>query len=298
MVVDGRAMVGLFGRALSSGYDQERAVAEWLTSVAGAHWQLSPELRALPADVRWLWDDAATRTAAIVRIAELVGPGGVSAASHAALSSALDVVDQAVRAGLAALGVPPGHARRVRVEAGPVAWAGKTDDDGTIHLSAIALRAYVYQDRLPDAVLRTWVHELLHGRQPSAPTYRLEYTRMPGYEEGMVEGLARSILRRQGIEAIGGTFDYFVAAYRALTSELGVGASHLWRALWDAPPGGVRTAFTDAIVAALARQADVDVSSERLANLRTIADTLFEARRTVWRPDVATLRRTWRSALR
>ncbi len=43
----------------------------------------------------------------------------------------------------------------------------------------------------PERIFHTWVHEALHARRPASPNRKTEYARWPGYEEGMVEGLAR-----------------------------------------------------------------------------------------------------------
>ncbi len=102
--------------------------------------------------------------------------------------------------------------------------------------------------RLPRTARRFWVHESLHARQPFAPDHAAEYRDFSGYEEGLVEGLARSLLRDQlGIREIAGTFEHPVAAYRGLALVLRVDLEQLWRRLWQTPPGAVRAAFPDIV---------------------------------------------------
>jgi hypothetical protein len=246
---------------------------------------LSAPLQCLEEAERLFWGSAAERAA----LFRLSAEGGTAAILR---------VDAAVVAGLAALGLPRGPVRGVAVESAPGMLAGWKDPACTVHLSAEALSAYL-QDGLPDAIARIWVHESLHARQPYAPTYHSEYAAAAGYEEGMVEGLARSVLRdHAGMSALAGTFEYYVTVYLALGDVLDVAVERLWRSLWQAPAGQVRARFPRVLADLTGWPDGRPVDSVTLGRLQAVADRLFDTRRGRWWPDPMELARTWRLAIR
>jgi hypothetical protein len=148
---------------------------------------------------------------------------------------------------------------------------------------------------LPDTSLRTWVHESLHARQPYAPTYHAEYAAAAGYEEGMVEGLARHILRHHaGTDAFVGTFDYYVAAYTALAQVFDIRVEGLWMRLWQEPPGRVREAFPYVLRDLAGNPGGRAVTDAVLQRVRAVADSVFAATRGGQAANPLELARVWR----
>jgi hypothetical protein len=252
---------------------------------------LASELQTLSGDALHLWGDAAERHRALGAILIAWDAGSPE------LPAAVERVDSAVEAGLRVLGLPRGPIRGVRLEPG-LRWAGKKDQDCTLNLSVSAIREYLARKRLPDAVFRTWVHESLHARRVFAPDYRLEYARFSGYEEGLVESLARSILGQQAnVTSIGGTFEYPVVAYRALAVTLGIDVDELCRRLWQVRPGEVRAALWG-VVSDLCRERNgSELTADQRVKLRGLADAVFQSDRSGTSPDMAQLTRTWRLVL-
>ena len=139
-------------------------------------------------DALLLWSDAAARRRAIDAIV------GTFDAGEAGLADAVQWVDDTVVAGLQALGLPRGDIRGlVRINA-TLRPYGEKKPDCELILSGWHIRRLVADTRGPDTTFRTWVHESLHARQPYSERYREEYGPFRG-EEGMVEGLARMLVR-------------------------------------------------------------------------------------------------------
>jgi hypothetical protein len=249
-------------------------------------------LRLLPHAAGRIWTDAEERRRALVAIAQ-----ALDRTDAASLQVAIRHVDDAVVAGLRALGFPRGPIQRVAIERSRMTWAGRKDPACTLWLSADALRRNLRLDR-PDAVFRTWVHESLHARQPFAAGYTPEYRRSPGYEEGLVEGLSCGLLQvAGGFAAIGGSFDYYVAAWRILGELLLTPAYAVWERLWREPPGRVRAQFASVVDDLLQLQGKPAVAINGMARLQGIADTLFSPTRASAVPDSAMIERTWKLVL-
>jgi hypothetical protein len=76
--------------------------------------------------------------------------------------------------------------------------------------------------------MRTSAAERLRGSSPA----RGAASMWRGFEEGMVEGLARSVTgTAAGITVADPSYVYYVEAYRALARVAGIDAERLWRAL-------------------------------------------------------------------
>lgn len=252
-----------------------------------AEHQLPPEFEGLSDDDYLIWADFAERHAALEAVVmawEGVSPG---------LDAAIHRVDRAVVAGLAALRLPRGLVRGVRIESRPTGPSGQKLPNSVLVLVGERMQERLRVRAGADAVFRTWVHESIHARQEYVATASIEYRRFRGYEEGLVEGLTRAVLRQVGIRTLEAQYDYYVAAYGALANVLGCEAEALWRFLWRYPTGGVRTAFTGA-VETLLRMELREASRQRLSG---IADTLFGSDRNTGRADETVLIRLWRSAL-
>ncbi len=172
--------------------------------------QLAPELRALSGDALLLWGDAGERRRALEAILQAWESGSPD------LRAAVERVDQAVAGGLAAVRLPRGPVRDIEIPQ-DVGWAGQKTPSSILRLSGRFLDQALRLDRRPEAIFKTWVHESLHARQSYAPDVATEYSLRRGYEEGMVEGLARVLTRdRAGIDPPGTSYNYYVAAYRSL----------------------------------------------------------------------------------
>jgi hypothetical protein len=243
------------------------------------------DLSSLPPRARHFWTDPPTR-AAVIEAASLLDTRAVAR------------VDDAVVAVLDALEVPRGPVQSVEFRDDSVTWAGRKDPDCTIYLSVRAMRAYLTVG-LPDAVVCTWMHESFHARLPFVVGSAAEYREHSGYEEGLVEGLARSLLRDQlGISEIGGTFEYYVIAYQALALVLGLDLDRLRRRLWQVSPGAVRVAFPGAVTEVYRELRGTVLLPRQMETLRGIADTVFQSKYSASSPDTLELQRLWEIVFR
>ncbi len=120
-----------------------------------------------------------------------------------------------------------------------------------------------------------------------------------GYEEGLVEGMARLICRDMaGMNPVQVSYDYYVTAYRALALVLETSVERLWRELWQHPTGAVRAAFVDVVDRAQRRRPGESLTSAERSRLAGQADAMFGTDRVHRRPDESVLARTWRLAFR
>jgi hypothetical protein len=226
------------------------------------------DLSSLPPRARHFWTDPPTR-AAVIEAASLLDTRAVAR------------VDDAVVAVLDALEVPRGPVQSVEFRDDSVTWAGRKDPDCTIYLSVRAMRAY------------------LTVGLPFVVGSAAEYREHSGYEEGLVEGLARSLLRDQlGISEIGGTFEYYVIAYQALALVLGLDLDRLRRRLWQVSPGAVRVAFPGAVAEVYRELRGTVLLPRQMETLRGIADTVFQSKYSASSPDTLELQRLWEIVFR
>lgn len=126
----------------------------------------------------------------------------------------------------------------------------------------------------PDGIFKTWVHESLHARKPFADPDIVngEYPMYQGYEEGLVEGLARWITRDKAGMVYVSAYASYVRAYEVLAEALGVEMVALWRRLWRYPFGQVRSAFPEEIGRIWYTRTGWRIMEERLQG---VADRLF-----------------------
>ena len=123
---------------------------------------LAPEHRTLAGDPLRLRGDTAERHHALVAILAAWETGSPD------LDRLVARVDAAIIAGPAALGLPRGPVRAVRVVDAAGAWFGHKAPDSTVYLAGDGLRFRILtrERDQPDASFHTWVHESLHARQP------------------------------------------------------------------------------------------------------------------------------------
>jgi hypothetical protein len=252
---------------------------------------LAPELRTLAGDALHLWGDAAERHRALAAILDAWETGRPD------LDALVARVDAAVVAGLAALGLPRGPVRAVRVVNAATRWLGQKVPDCTLLLAGDSLHQLLRSDAAPDAIFRTWVHESIHARQPYVPGARVEQRSARGYEEGMVEGLARFVTQQKaGMHPAGSSYAYYVQAYAALGRILNLEVEALWSRLWHYPTGNVRAAFVATVDDCCGVALGLTGAHHR--RLQTVADTVFCSSRAGARPDPNALVDLWRTVLR
>jgi hypothetical protein len=255
---------------------------------------LAPELQALRGESLRLWGDATQRLSALEAI---VVAWETSAAD---LELAVARVDRAVVDGLQALSLPRGPIREVRIESRGRGWLGHKDADCSLVLDAERMSAVIRDLQRPDTVFRTWVHESLHARQPFAPSVGQEQRRFRGFEEGMVEGLARLVtLENARMTPLASSYDYYVGAYRSLADVLAINLEQFWRALWRSPTGEVQTAFMSVLDALQRERSGRDLIEPQRSRVQALAQQVFRSERSAdSRADDLTLTRLWRTALR
>lgn len=251
---------------------------------------LSPELLRLEGDALLFWGDARARMQALLDLLA-VWDLGVSAA----LERALLRIDGAVTAGLTALNLSRDTRAVVRVDRYGRGWIGRVTVDGNIHLAIDQVRHYVVEERQPDRIAHTLIHESLHARAPAAATRGAEAARWKGYQEGMVEGLARIVTGEQaGMRVLDPAYDFYVAGFRALAAVAGLDTEELWRVR----PGQVRERFAATVDAVRRRRGARALDAEQLRRLGGMGDRVFAGDRTRDPPDERALAQRWELALR
>ncbi|MBA2447675.1 MAG: hypothetical protein H0V51_06585 [Chloroflexi bacterium] len=257
--------------------------------------RLSAELLTLEGDALRLWRDADERRQALEVLV-----GAWERGNSDALRSAVQRWDDAVVAGLQVLGLPRGPIADIVVESFGRTWLGRKAPNCLLLIDGDVLRSAVRSRQSPDEVFRTWVHESLHGRAPFVLSDVRRHYETRGYEEGLVEGLARVITRdRAGMDIVEGPYTHYVRAYEALASVVGIEVEDLWRTLWHHPAGVVRDAFVGAVDEEWNRAIGLRLSRSQEARLLAVADRMFdvaEQRATVG--DVRLLHDRWRLAFR
>ena len=139
----------------------------------------------LHAEERTIWTDAIVRHRVLRGLA-------LSSASGLHSGSALRI-DDAVRAGMRAFGLQRGRTRGARVASLGYGVRGRKRPDCIIEINETYIAEMLGSRGTPDGIFKTWVHESLHARLPFVDPENLrgEYPIYQGYEEGLVEGLAR-----------------------------------------------------------------------------------------------------------
>ncbi len=209
----------------------------------------------------------------------------------------IPMVDRAVVAILHHVGLPRGP--RVR---GPIVepvghgWAGRKAPDCRLLIDTEEFHDLHGVIRA-DSLLKTWFHESIHGRQPFAPGSAEEWRLHRGFEEGLAEGLARSLSQELGLQPVLGSFNYYVAAYRALAVALEIPAEALWRRLWRYPAGTVATAFMREVEGMLARHGHSPLVPLQRVRLFARARSVFSTTNSVQSVDEDRLLQGWREVL-
>jgi hypothetical protein len=254
--------------------------------------RLAPELRRLRGDALRLWGDAQERRAALEHILHAWETGSPE------LPAAMERVDAAVVAGLAAVGLPRGPVQAVLIEESG-GWAGQKLPSCVLRFGGHAFGLILRVDDRPDAIFKTWVHESLHGRQPYSPGARAEYSLRRGYEEGLVEGLARLLTRDgAGMDIPETSYNYYVVGYQTLAAVADVDLEQLWRVLWQQPAGRVRTVFARTVADLRRERRGQALTPNQAARLRSVGDQVFQTQRQNAVPSEPALNAVWRTVFR
>jgi hypothetical protein len=173
-------------------------------------------------DHRRPWTEADYRREALEDLyLKVTGP------DPAAAAAATKRIDDAVVAGMKALGIDRFKPRSVAVEHLDLV-AGQKSPDCDLRISTDQLHRAISR-KLPDEVWRTWVHESVHARDRWAPGYSSELVPFNGYEDGLAEVVARLVTAgRARMTVLAGSYDYYAAAYRTLARAAGWG-KRIWR---------------------------------------------------------------------
>lgn len=253
---------------------------------------LVSSLQKLSPAARRLWGDSRARQQAFEEIRAAHRAGDLNR-----LKAAVEAVDAAVVEGIDALGLPRGPVTNVRVEANLGA-NGYKNPLCQLRVALEYIERSLLQDQNPDSPFRTWVHESMHARQPFPPSAMHEYTPWTGYEEGMVEGLARLIVKKKaGMLPKLGAYSHYVRAQELLAAEVGIEPEKLWRRLWTFRTGTIRANFVD-VIDGLSQEAGAEpLSGDQRRKLGSAADELFRGGQSFKDVDSGAIRNRWRQAL-
>jgi hypothetical protein len=219
-----------------------------------------------------------------------------------ARARALQAVDDAVTRGMAALGFQRAPIRSLSLvipsHAGILGLKYATSD---LQIGRPVLQRELGPGGAPDGVVETWIHESLHGRaSPWGPGRRAEAA-YPGFEEGLVEGITRSIARRANLRPGLQVYGRYVQTYEELARVIGVSPEVIYEALYRLPNGSVMDGFVSAIDAVRGAGGEPPLTPGQRGRLEATAKRLFDA---LLRRDTASasrrqpIRRAWRRALR
>ena len=266
------------------------ATDEARPAVRGA---LAGELQRLSRSSRALWESSDERRRLI---------GGLldadSAGDALTVAIVLAEIDAAVREALSLLDLPRGPITEL-TPLRDVSYGGRKAPDCRLEIGLREIRRIAGFDRGSDTVLRTWVHESIHGRQPYASSHIVEFRSWRGYEEGLAEGLARIVARDlAGLDPVQLTYRYYVAAYETLCEASGVDHEGLLRALWRHPLGAVRQSFAATVDALRQGRSLPPLTQHQRGVLRTAADRQFGNDRIDHDPNRSTMLIVWRGVFR
>lgn len=235
------------------------------------------------------WRDDRVRHARLVAIGEALVEGDT-----ARLQTALRDVDAAVVEAMRAAGFPRRGVNDVLVDP-LMRWGRQGEKRPTceIALSQRYILSTLAANRDLDALVRTWVHESFHARLAFSSEEKrgAEYGPYWGYEEGLVDGLARHVMQQREGVAYDARYLTYVRVYEALAETLDVAPLDLWRSLWRHPHGEVREHFVASVVAAANQPM-------RGGTLLKTADRLFATGELDFPRLPAEMRRMWREALK
>ena len=248
---------------------------------------VADELLQLHGDALAIWTDATVRHRVLRRLAL-----PVTAGAH---GGSVLRVDDAVRAGMRAF-VPRGRTRDTTVAPLGYAVRGRKTPDCFIQIGAAHVAEMLGHRGTPDGIFKTWIHESLHARRPFADPeiVNAEYPAYQGYEEGLVEGLARWMTRDKAGMVYVAAYGAYIRAYESLAAVLGVETNALWHHLWRYPFGEVRSVFSGEIGHIWYTRTGRQIVEERL---QRIADRLFSLQERTPAHSDADLTALWREAL-
>src|SRR6266516_4581185 len=233
---------------------------------------LDPALTRLSGDSQRLWLDADERRRAIEAIVD------AWESRRTRLGATIARLDQAIVDGLLALELPRGPTREVRVEATGRGWIARKDPVCDLIFDGVALKTIVRDIGRPDDAFRTWIHESLHARKPFATESDVEQRRFRGFEEGLVEALARLATRdKAGMTITAVSYQYYVESYRALADVLSTDLEGLLRRLWQFPAGRVREVFVGIVDDERQAHRVSVMSMLQRTRLQAVADILFSS---------------------
>jgi hypothetical protein len=216
---------------------------------------------------------------------------------EAALQATLGRIDNAVTTALRQLGLARRGVTAVRFDSYPRLWAGHKHPACALEINARRVEAALAAG-MSDDLVRTWLHESVHGRLPRQSGWQREAIATPGFEEGLAEGMARLVCVAQpGLAARGGSFDRYVAAYEALAEALSLRVEDFWRALYVVPPGGVAAAFVAVAAGLVYEQTGASLPEARLRRLERFAPAAFGVGRGGGVVDYEQMRRGWQLRL-
>lgn len=210
---------------------------------------------------------------------------------------ARDAVDAAVVEILAAAGLPRGPVNGPIVDNFNRGWFGRKVEDCRL-LIDIGIFDVLPEAERGDSLVKTWIHESLHARQPYSSGFNREWREVSGYEEGMVEGLTQ-LLSVEGLELQPtiSTYRFYVAAYRSLGAVLEIDVEPLWRELWSRPAGDVRPMFLPTVSRILREQRQQQLGRAQLARVAGFAARYFRTDRMRESPDERAMMSAWRRAI-
>lgn len=210
---------------------------------------------------------------------------------------ARDAIDAAVVEILVAVGLPRGPINGPIVDHVGRGWFGRKAEDCRLLIDTWALGQIPEANRA-DSLLRTWMHESLHARQPYHPGFQAEWRDFRGFEEGVVEGLTRRVtVELLGLQPLLLDYHPYVAAYRALARTLDLEVERLWRQLWTVPAGGIGHSLVDGLERSLAEHGRAPLNALRRQRIAILARRLFATERGREQPDVEVLMATWKQVI-
>jgi hypothetical protein len=199
---------------------------------------------------------------------------------------------------LGTLGLPRGPVASVQIVTAQLFWTGRKHPDCRLLFDGPTIRHIVRVEGNDDDLLRTWTHESLHARLPYDTDAADEAARHRGFEEGLVEGLARTVVRdAAGLHPLERSYAYYVAAYETLASALGIDPMLLWRRLWRFPTGRVRAVFASEVENALSAAAKPPLAAGQRRRLAAVADRLFASSRRDYPVSRDAMLAVWRTAI-
>ena len=230
---------------------------------------LDARLQQLPGAALHFWGDAAVRRAALQEILD-----AYTAGDTVRLDAALSAVDDAVVAGMQALGFDRAPINGLRFRR--LSSLGQKRPTCHIELDVLQARRALTVPSRPDSIVETWIHESIHARRrPWAADYVAEQHGWVGYEEGLAEGLTGFVARRGGLTRGRQAYRRYCRAYELLAETMQVEVEQIYVRLWPNEPGALRRAFTDIVDDLYHRHRGRSLSLQDRMAVLAAADTMF-----------------------